>query len=74
MIRISFGGFGWGGPRLQLTLDELKNQEDVLEESNGIRVVYNSSIEAYVRNSVVDYSKSWFRRGFFITGGGVSSC
>jgi Fe-S cluster assembly iron-binding protein IscA len=74
MLRIAFGGFGWGGPRLQLTLDELKNQNDVVVESQGIKVVYNSDIEEYVSSSVVDYSNSWFERGFVIRGGRTPSC
>lgn len=74
MLRIAFGGFGWGGPRLQLTLDELKNPNDVAVESQGITVVYDSAIEQYVSNSVVDYSNSWFERGFVIRGGRTSSC
>lgn len=74
MLRIAFGGFGWGGPRLQLTLDELKNSNDVAVESQGITVVYDSAIEQYVSNSVVDYSNSWFERGFVIRGARTSSC
>ena len=74
MLRIAFGGFGWGGPRLQLTLDELKNQSDVVVESQGITVVYSSDLEEYVSNSIVDYSNGWFERGFVIRGASTSSC
>lgn len=74
MLRIAFGGYGWGGPRLELTLDELKNKNDIVIESQGITVVYNSNLEEQVRNSVVDYSNSWFERGFVIRGGRSSSC
>lgn len=74
MLRISFGGYGWGGPRLQLTLDELKNQDDVVIESQGITVIYNSDIEEYVQDSIVDYSKNWFQRGLVIRGAKTSTC
>lgn len=74
MLRISFGGFGWGGPRLELALDELKNQNDIFVESEGITIVYGSDIDPYVCNSVIDYSNSWFERGFVIRGGRTSSC
>lgn len=74
MLRISFGGYGWGGPRLKLTLDELKNQDDVVIESQGITVVYSYDIEEYVRNSVIDYSKNWFQRGLVIRGAKTSTC
>ena len=74
MLRISFGGYGWGGPRLQLTLDELKNQDDVVIESQGITVIYNSDIEEYVQDSIIDYSKNWFQRGLVIRGAKTSTC
>jgi len=74
MVRVAFGGYGWGGPKLQLTLDELKNEKDIVVESEGITVVYNSEIEGYVQNSVIDYQDSWFGRGFVIRGSELSSC
>lgn len=46
----------------------------MLVEARGIKVVYNSDIEGYVHNSVVDYANSWFERGFVIRGSGLSSC
>ena len=74
MIRVSFGGYGWGGPKLQLTLDELKNEVDVVVESQGIKVLYEANLEAYLRDAVIDYSNSWFERGFVIKGSNTSSC
>jgi len=74
MLRIEFGGFGWGGPRLQLTLEELKDENDVVVEAQGIKFVYNSGIEEYVCNCYVDYSDKWFQRGFTIRGEKTSSC
>lgn len=59
---------------MELTLDELKYKNDIVEESEGIKIVYNSDIKGYVNNSVVDYSNRWFERGFVIKGAGVSSC
>jgi len=46
----------------------------VVEESQGITIVYNSGIQEYVNNSVVDYSNSWFERGLVIRGSSISSC
>ena len=74
MVRIAFGGYGWGGPKLELTLDELKDENDVVVESQDIVVAYNSDIEEYVQNAKVDFADSWFERGFVIRGAGVSSC
>jgi iron-sulfur cluster assembly protein len=73
-VRIYLAGVGWGGPRFQLALDELKNENDKVVESEGIKLVYDSKIEAYLRGSVVDYANSWFERGFVIKGPGMSDC
>jgi Fe-S cluster assembly iron-binding protein IscA len=59
---------------LQLTLDELKNKEDVIVESQGIKVVYDSDIEPYVKDLIVDYSDHWYERGFVLRGARTSSC
>lgn len=74
MLRVSFGGFGWGGPKLQLTLDELRNNDDKVVESEGITIIYSTNIEEYLNGAVIDYSNSWFNKGFSIRGGGTSSC
>ena len=74
MVRIGFESFGWGGPRLQITLDELKDEDDVLVESEGLKIVYSSMLERYVNNCIIDYSNRWFEHGFVIRGANVSSC
>ena len=74
MLRVAFGGFGWGGPSLHLVLDELKTDEDVVVESQGINVVYEAELEDYVKNSVIDYSNKWFEKGFVLRGARASSC
>ena len=74
MLRVEFGGFGWGGPKLQLTLEELKDENDVVVEAQGIKFVYNSGIEEHAANCFVDYSDKGFRRGFTIRGEKTSSC
>lgn len=74
MLRITFGGFGWGGPQIGLTLDELKNENDRIVESKGVTVIYMTELEDYISNSVIDYSNSFFNRGFSIKGSQISSC
>jgi hypothetical protein len=46
----------------------------VVIKSQDIMVVYNFGIEGYIKNSIVDYSDSWFERGFVIRGARTSSC
>lgn len=74
ILRVAFAGYGWGGPKLQLTLDELKSSNDVIIKSEGINVAYSSDLKEYVDGSTIDYSNSWFTRGFTIFGGNSSSC
>jgi len=57
-----------------LTLDESKNNKDIVTEYEGIKIVYDAEVKKYVRNSVIDYANSWFQRGFIIRGDGTSSC
>jgi len=74
MLRVSFEGFGWGGPNFQLALDELKGENDIIVESEGIKVIYDSEFKDYLKDVVINYSDSWFNRGFNIRGGNLSSC
>ena len=74
MLRISFGGYGWGGPQLNLTLDELKQVDDKVVESNGIKVVYSKDIEESLNNITVDYLDKWYSRGFQLVGSSIGSC
>lgn len=60
MLRVYFGGFGWNGPRLELALDELKNENDLIVELQGIKIVFNSDIRMYVNDLEVDYSDRWY--------------
>ena len=43
-------------------------------ESQGIKVIYESDLEAYLNKSIIDYSDRWFERGFHIKGAMTSSC
>ena len=74
MVRVFFGGYGWGGPRLQLTLDGSKEDNDILQESEGIKVVFNADIEHMVQNAHIDFSQGIFGRGFEIKGPNTSNC
>lgn len=74
MLRVSFGGYGWGGPKFRLTLDELKDENDIIVESQGIKVIYESDLKAYLNGAVINYSNNFYNRGFTIGGGSTSSC
>ena len=74
MLRVSFEGFGWGGPNFELTLDELKGENDIIVETEGIKVIYDSEFKDYLNGVVINYSDNWFKRGFIISGESLSSC
>lgn len=74
VLRLNIAGFGWGGPRLGLVLDELAENENVIVE-NEVKITYDRRIEDYVnsaRNITIDFRKDKFGSGFVILGG--SSC
>jgi len=74
MLRVEVEGFGWGGPKLRLTLDELKSEHDKEVKSHGVSVIYNSGIEEYLSGLTIDYEDSMMQRGFVIRGNEYSSC
>ena len=57
-----------------MSLDETKNEEDIVVEAEGTKVVYESMLEGYVSGAVIDYSDVWYKKGFSIRGGGMSTC
>jgi len=59
---------------LQITLDELKDENDMVDESNGIKVVYRLNLNPVVGNTVIDYQQNKFERGFVIHGPRTSQC
>lgn len=74
MLRISFAGHGWGGPQLGLALEELKKEDDLVVESNGVKVIYSKDLESYVENLALDYSSKWYNKGFHFIGNNFGSC
>lgn len=69
MLRIDIAGVGWGGPSFKIVLEELKeNPNDIIEEFQGIKIAYDTSLKPYIRNTVIDHSKLWLLGGFYITG------
>lgn len=57
--------YPWG---VKVTLDELKNDKDIVVEVSGIKVIYDSMLEANVNGITIDYSNRWFNREFSIRG------
>lgn len=51
-----------------MALDESRKRNDIVTESQGIKIVYEADLENYVKDSVIDYSNKWFMRGFVLRG------
>ena len=55
-------------------LDERKQENDIIVESNGIKLVYIEDLEGFLSDKTVDYSEEWYKKGFSLSGSGSSSC
>lgn len=57
-----------------MSLDGSSNEQDVVVESQGIKVVFDQNLESTLENARVNYSDKWFNKGFSLEGAGASSC
>lgn len=57
-----------------MALDEHKNENDVVVESQGIKIIYERELEDFIKGAEIDYSDNWYNRGFSISSGSTSSC
>lgn len=75
-IRIFIQGFGWAGPRFGIALEEAKDEvKDHIEKVNDFNIVVEKELLEQFKKFIIDYSNSWFSRGFTVfTGNGMSSC
>lgn len=59
---------------MSLALDESKNEDDIVVESNEVKVVYSKDLEETLTNVVVDYVDKWYSKGFRLLGTRTGSC
>jgi Fe-S cluster assembly iron-binding protein IscA len=71
--RIIIDGFGWGGPRLGLTLDEPKNNESAIQV-NDINFLISDELKPYADISIINYRDLPNRKGFAIIRKGPGCC
>jgi iron-sulfur cluster assembly protein len=74
MLRVTFNGFGWGGPDFGLTLEESKGENDIVAETEGMKVVYDREFGYYLDDAELDYNDHEYGSGFILTGKKLSSC
>lgn len=63
--RLVFQGVGWKGSKLELTLDEL-NENDGKVNVDGIDIIFNKKDKLYIHKSAVDYNDSNPGNGFAV--------
>ena len=64
---------GWGGPRLGLALDELKENEETTQV-NGIDLLISDEAKSHSVGSAIDYIQSADGDGFVIGKPGQTGC
>ena len=64
---------GWGGPRLGLALDELKENEETIQV-NGIDLLISDEVKSYSDGNKIDYIQSMDGEGFVIGKPGQTGC
>lgn len=72
-IRIFYEGMSCGGPEINLALDE-PHEIDQVHQINDIQVSIDPRIAEHVKNSTLDYRKSFFGNRLVLSGGNPSSC
>ncbi len=58
MLRLVISGFGWGGPRMELVLDEPRKEE--IHSFNNIDIMVEKSIKDYISPTIIDGVKNVF--------------
>ena len=64
---------GWGGPRLGLALDELKENEETIQV-NSIDLLMSDDVKPYADGNTLDYIQSPEGEGFVIGKPGQTGC
>lgn len=67
-LKLYIAGFGWGGPRLGIALEEQKKGEHS-RKVNGIKIVWNNTVGSLADNVTIDYRKTFFNEGFTVNTG-----
>ncbi|MEM4311583.1 MAG: iron-sulfur cluster insertion protein ErpA [Nitrososphaerales archaeon] len=72
-LRLYVTGGGCSGLSYGLALDDEINDDDLIVEQNGIKVVVDSFTVPFIRGSVIDYEESLQSSGFRIDNPNVRS-
>jgi Fe-S cluster assembly iron-binding protein IscA len=57
-----------------LTLDESTDEHDLVDISEGVKVVYEKALKDEIGDIEIDYLDKWYNRGFRLNGAMLSTC
>ena len=73
-IRIFIKGFGWGGPKFGITLDGVK-ENDQIKELDGISIIVEKDLLELYGGFDIDFLDSWIGKDFIVLSAkGESNC
>lgn len=67
-LRFFWAGYGWGGPKVDVALDEPQG-EDIVEQINGVRVAFENRIYKHMETRSLDLQQTPSGEGIVIVGG-----
>ena len=76
-VRIFFAGYGWGGPKLGLTLDESQDKNDASFKLHEINFLVDENLKKMIGVAApvaIDFQRSIFGEGFVVSYGGEACC
>lgn len=65
-LRLYLAGVGCSGPNFGMTLDELKSEDDVLDQDFGVSILIDKKLSTYLEGAIIDYIDSDNGGGFEI--------
>ena len=65
-IRVLFAGFGWGGPKFQLTLEKSAGDDDLVFDHDGLQIVISKAYDDYYQDLNIDWVNDERGQGFNI--------
>ncbi len=73
LVRITMGGFGWGGPKIGLVLDEPQVNETAIKV-NGLDVLVDEDIKDIADRTKIDIITTPYGEAFTVGQAGCSGC
>ncbi|MFQ5800358.1 MAG: HesB/IscA family protein [Candidatus Hydrothermarchaeales archaeon] len=66
-LRVFVAGFGCSGPQYGMAFEEEAKDDDIVVESEGIKIFVGKGFESFLDGATVDYQENEYGSGFLIT-------